>query len=230
MLHVCQIARGCRRQESHPASILGQPRRVASLALLSMLIASWQGLGAPPGASEDRQSLELILESPVVTFSNAEMVEVQLTLLNRDSSYWVFLPYFLPEEADFLEMPKTVLSFEVTDELGRGVDYVGRWTDSKIAPPTPADYLVLTPTYYFGRTVALARDPFAYHLEKGKTYSVRATLDITGRTWVENQLRSGAVQPEELRFDPNRLFEGVLRSNSIVLSVAAGEAKPGPPE
>lgn len=139
---------------------------------------------------------------------------VEVRVRNCSSQYIVIPSRIFPQITGEKPEPWGVLSFQIQGEDGRRIPYTGEWIGNKLRLPTPEDFIILGPGYFYGLETSLTGDsPFAYALEDPEQYRIVAVLRSSARDWL--------AQKEEasLPFDVSRVFAGTLRSEPVLVSV-----------
>ena len=166
-------------------------------------VASAEEIGAPP------LCLELHPVDPDV--DEGAPIEVEVRLRNCGSSYVVIPPRIFPEASGVEPEPWGVLTVAIREGEGPPAPYSGRWIGNKLKLPSPEDFLVLGPGYFYGLRVSLTDGEFAYSIQRPGIFTIVAVLRTSARQWLQKI-------SEPLTFDLARVFSGTVQSKPLIIS------------
>src|SRR5262249_2674326 len=166
----------------------------------------------------DGLELKLAATRPITTAR--EPVDVRVSIDNLDSTYWVLYAQIFPAPLGVDVVPRSCLTFEILDEAGRTVRYVGdNKTLDRLKEASLRDFLVLGPRFHYGLTVSLDRGPWAHALGQPGRYRVKARLSALSRTWIAGRIEAGRLKQTDLAASFERFVDGTLESNEIEISI-----------
>jgi hypothetical protein len=183
-------------------------RIVAGLVALSLSADCSWATGDGQGAAAVGLCLDLQAVSSVV--EQGAPIEVEVRLRNCGASYVVVPPRLFPQPSGEEPEPWGVLTFLIQHGEGPPARYVGSWDGSKLKLPSPADFLILGPGYFYGLRLSLTEGPFAYAIVYPGPLQITAELQTAAKQWLESR-------PEPVPFDLNRVFSGTVRSDQVAI-------------
>lgn len=152
---------------------------LSRIAFLFALVATAQrSSGVPSEAKQNPEEYELVLELSSLSDGASR---IRVPLRNSGSSSVIVMKPWYPFLMGPYEYDQAVLRFDIRDELGEKVRYIGNRGDGMIfrqvrIPPDSCDYVELSPGGILGYDSDLARGPWAYELRPGQQYTVRGAL------------------------------------------------------
>lgn len=163
--------------------------------------------------------LSLRLESVKATFDAGDPIELRVWVENNDTGYWVLPPRFFPDGQNDPRFPLFELRFEVLNEFGVSMTHVGVLRESGLRrAPSLCRFVLLAPDHFVGGYFQIDDGPYGYRLTGSGEYTVRAILTSLAGEWTRQRLSAGEAPAECTVFSPERVYDGKITSNSIVIS------------
>ncbi len=164
--------------------------------------------------------MALTLESIKSSYRLGEPLALRVVVTNYDQEYWVLLPTFFPEGASPPDFPLSELRFEIENEYGIPVDRVSSIGQLPLfKTPSLCSLMVLPHGCLFGRVIVINEGFFAYAfpVEEGGVYTIRAVLRVFAHAFVRRQLSSGEPPLQCKTFAIERVYNGKMVSNPITI-------------
>ena len=147
-----------------------------------------------------------------------EPVAVTVTLRNMGGGTIAILPLLFPAYARGVlgGLPINILSFRITrdDRPVPSLEQPGEWSGAVLARPNAWQLLGLRTGGFYGSRILLNQGEWAHKLNDKGRYSIRARFESDAREWF-----SRAPNRFDGLWDPDRVFTGVLESNSIEIEI-----------
>jgi len=143
---------------------------------------------------------------------------VNVKVVNVSMGYVVFYDRFHLEKIESHgSIPTAHLRFYA--DHGEGFDeikYIGP-LEFKLLPPDPNSFLILPPQYFLGKRIIMNNYLNVYR-HKGK-YSIKAVYENRSLNYIKKLIDDGYLSAEDLEYDINRVFNGVIESNIITIKI-----------